>query len=546
MGGQEGGERTEEIGTYYTPKKIATSVLSMATLNETTAIFDPCFGHAALLNGAIDVMKGRKIPSPGCNLAGVDVDPEARKYLNSVYRNGGSEHNFLIADFLAVRPSVLKGAPFNLIICNPPFVRHHDIPKSKREIAVRALEEHNTRVPLTSAYWAYFLSHSLIFLERDAEILFLLPIAFLQSDYARNIRRLLVNRFQEVVVIVPGNGFFPRVQERVIILHGRRYDLGPGSLKLRILEASQKAPLQLASVTSYDKTFADDAKGWAHELLQREAQESYDRVVNLPVVSRLVTWAKLSIGTVTGANAFFILSRSKTEQLEIEKSGLKSIITSSRYLRGMSFGERDFRSIDKNDKPCWLLFTRGLRGKPVPLIQYLREGEAKGIHLRSHCRRRSLWYDLENPTVPDAFLHYMSGVARHIVLNESESGCTNAIHQVRWKRGVTTEIASAVVASFLSTLTQLSCEIRGRRYGGGVLKLEIHEAEELPILVPSLESVSSTEFSRIDDLLRSGNLEAAMDKADRIALSASKDISQADFDIMRQGWNELVGDRLRR
>jgi hypothetical protein len=68
----------------------------------------------------------------------------------------------------------------------------------------------------------------------------------------------------------------------------------------------------------------------------------------------------------------------------------------------------------------------------------------------------------------------------------------------------------------LSTFTQISAEVEGRSYGGGILKHEIGEASSIQLLLPSSVSqkVINDTFEKIDQYLRLGLSDQATIAAD--------------------------------
>jgi hypothetical protein len=88
----------------------------------------------------------------------------------------------------------------------------------------------------------------------------------------------------------------------------------------------------------------------------------------------------------------------------------------------------------------------------------------------------------------------------------------------------------AIACAFLTTLTQISAELEGRSYGGGVLKLEPSEASRLvlPLAMPiEIRDI----LSKFDDLCRRGQHEKATELADRKILR--KLLSSNDLERLR-------------
>lgn len=112
----------------------------------------------------------------------------------------------------------------------------------------------------------------------------------------------------------------------------------------------------------------------------------------------------------------------------------------------------------------------------------IRQAEAEGVHLRSHCARRLPWWSLRDVAVSQAFLTYMASDVPRMALNSARAVSTNAVHRIWWRSKPTSAEAVARVLTTRTSLWRLAGELVGRHYGGGVMKLEPTAAAMLPIV----------------------------------------------------------------
>ena len=174
---------------------------------------------------------------------------------------------------------------------------------------------------------------------------------------------------------------------------------------------------------------------------------------------------------------------------------------------------------------------------PRKVVAWIEQGIAQGVHRRFKCRIRDPWYAVPLGPVPDAFVTCARGGAPKLVLNDSGARCTNTLHAVRWRRAVD---GKAIAVGFLSSLTALIAELYGRRYGGGVLKLDPSDVSSL--LIP-MARISAHEFDHINRMVRAGNEAGARLLADRLTLRKSHCLEEAEYRALCEALSDLVGQR---
>ena len=67
--------------------------------------------------------------------------------------------------------------------------------------------------------------------------------------------------------------------------------------------------------------------------------------------------SRLRIGTVTGANKFFVLSPSRAVQLGISGRYLRPIVAKFSDLKGAAFTDTDIAQLREKDRSCLLFFV---------------------------------------------------------------------------------------------------------------------------------------------------------------------------------------------
>jgi hypothetical protein len=491
-------------------------------------------GFGGLLFAASLVLEEHGTTDPGRLLFGVDVDPEVFNPLSPLRSHRFRQKNFVNADFFAIRNRRFPSR-FRAIVANPPFLRHHQFGEPTRAAARNAALESGVALPKTSALWAYFVVHATTFLAEGARMGLVLPRTFLHADYAKHVRQFLVDRFGQVSVVSFPSRLFAETPEQVVFVLASEH--GQKSSGLHYHETDCLSRLDLQS------TGAASPRIEAIEVPSRLSLCERNILAKVRQHSQATTLgdaARLSIGTVTGANSFFVRSRGDVLRLTPNEIHSRPIVSRSTDLLGIDWTERDHQRLAATDRPSFLLLVREPPPHPSSLASEIKAGADVGLALRYHCRRRRLWYQLdEPPEPPDAFLPYSSNQVPRLISNSAGSLSTNSIHQVRWL--ARDRNASGALVGSLTSLWSVMIESTAASRGRGALKLELRIAQKL--LIPDVP-VQVEVVRECDKLLREGRHTDARELADRIVLKQIFGLRAAEIEVLRNAANRLREFRL--
>ncbi len=530
-------ERRKATGAFYTPPRMARLLARWALESDPSRILEPSFGDGVFLQAAYDALAEAGVPAPASRLTGVEIDAAAAQRACERIPNLKADQ-LHCEDLLSLEPTLL-GEPFEAILGNPPYIRHHRLTAPQiargRAGARRLGVELNGR----SDAWAYFCAHLLRFLAPGGKMALVLPGAVLHAEYAKPLLDALANDQGETQLVGIGERLFPGVQERTVILlldrsrRSRRTVIHRRVASINGLGAAlRRAPKRAPEKRATKKPVAPNP-GLSGALTSRECR-LWQEIEASAGIARLESVARIRIGVVTGANDFFIRTPDAIRALGDGVDSV-SIVSRSRWLTS----------------PRWTVSEHaGLVGKPSRLAlfapsPYLLSASAReelaravglGLDDRSHCARRSPWYAITDTAAPDIFLPYMGSDAPRLVVNESGATCTNAVHRVMLHENTTVPVEVLAAASW-TTLYRLSAELFGRSYGGGVLKLEPSGAAQLRVSTILVAGI----LDEIDEALRSGGVEAARRVADRRILTERLGIGKAELAMLNG-----AAERLRR
>lgn len=521
------------LGAYYTPAYVAGLVSKWAIINHTSRVLDPSFGGCAFMQAAASHLKRKGGRNAGTLVFGVDIDDSCvlhvRKSPDLV------EANVIFRDFLAIQPNEIPGAPFHAIVGNPPYVRHHWLKDERRAVARRIAEDSGQRLPETASLWAYFVLHSLKFLEQSGRLAMLVPEAILQADYAGSVRAALQQHFEKVRLIHLRQRLFDGTDEPVVVIAAEGFGIS-GSLEV----------LSVDTLDELEETLRGNALVKQGTILpngRRISSAALQILTTLKSSEHTRAFGDLAtphIGIVTGANNHFIRSAGELASIDISARARVPILSRTKWLRGLEFTPSDHEALADGGGRAFLVRPTPAQESSPGVRRWIEEGERSGVDRHYKCASRQNWYRVEMMAKPDAFVTSTRLGPPLLVLNRGAFRCTNALYTATWIS--TCDIPPEVVAvGFMTTFVALWSELYGRRYGGGVLKLDLRALCRLP--VPVVAQAGSA-FGPINEALRSGDEGAARALADDSVLRRGLGLSRQDIMLMRDALTELVRQRM--
>lgn len=181
---------------------------------------------------------------------------------------------------------------------------------------------------------------------------------------------------------------------------------------------------------------------------------------------------------------------------------------------------------------------------------YVAAGEKTKVDHAYKCRVRTPWWRVPLVAVPDLFITYMNADTPRLTTNSARVRHLNSIHGVYLAPEHRQIGRQLLPLASLTTVTLLGAELVGRAYGGGMLKLEPREADQLPVPQPALVETVAAQLSErrgaVLRHLRDGRLLAAVDLVDEIVLHQGLSLSVEQVAQLRQAHLTLSSRRTAR
>lgn len=477
------------MGQFATPTGLARAVLRLGLAHlppgEPIRFLDPALGTGSFYSALLAERGDRAIASA----IGVELDPALVARAAALWAGAGLEVR--AGDFTATAPRAEEQA--NLLIANPPYVRHHHLGRdAKSELARRVAWATGLKLSGLAGLYCYFLLLSRAWMAPGGVAVWLIPSEFMDVNYGVAVKRFLLAhltplrihrpdptelQFDDALVssaVLVLRNSPPPADHRVLFTYGGSLDhpAVERAVELRALAASPK---------------------WTR----------YPREPDGPDAGGTPLGALFSVkrGIATGGNHFFVLDEARVAALALPRLYLRPILPPPRRLPADRVDARPDGSPDLPN-PAWLLSCTlpeaQLAARHPALWRYLQSGvpEVSSGYL---CSRRSPWYAQESRAPAPLLCTYMGrergGRPFRFILNQSTAIAAN-VYLLLYPKPA---LAAAMKADsglieriwrYLNGLDAAALARQGRVYGGGLFKLEPAELAAVRI-PPDLCAVGS-------------------------------------------------------
>ena len=394
--------------------------------------------------------------------------------------------------------------------------------------------------------WAPFVIGCMKNLSKNGRLAMVIPAEILHVNYAEDVRKFLGGFAAKISIITFEELIFPDVQQEVLLLLVDRDPTRVKSASLDIIQLKNinslnSFDIDTAPISKYKKIESPSAK-WTTYFLSQEKLREIQKIESNTKIKKLGDLAEVDVGTVTGANKFFVVNSKIIQKYSLKKIALP-LVGRSMHIRGLIFDKNDWERNEQKGIASYLLDFPDNKFKDYPkkMQEYVKLGENLGIQNGYKTGIRKRWYQVPSIWNPDGFLLRRSHKFPKLILNKIGAHTTDTMHRVKMKPKTD---HNSLVFCFYNSVTLAYTELIGRSHGGGVLEILPNDAET--ILIP-YKKVSQKELEKIDLLFRKEkNVEEVLDYVDGVLLKKHLGLSESTISNFRNMWTELVNKRMKR
>lgn len=471
------------LGQFATPTALAVEIQRYAKSclekDEKIRFIDPAIGTGSFYSALLDVFPQKRISAA----VGYEIDPRFGTPARELWDKTGLELH--IDDFTrAETPS--HGDRFNLLICNPPYVRHHHIAaEEKQRLKMRTWTAFGTEISGLAGLYCYFLGLCHAWMADDGLAGWLIPSEFMDVNYGVSVKRYLLDKVTLLHIhrYDPGDAqFCDALVSSTIVWFRNRPPPADGSVRFTF-GGTLERPKQERLISV--ETLRHDPK-WTRYPMKKVHEAAHGPVLG--------DFFRIKRGLVTGNNSYFILPEHEIGCRGLPISAFKPILPSPRYVPddeitsdrlGNPILSRRLFLLD----PPWTECE--IRERYPTLWAYLEEGKAEGIADRYICRHRAMWYVQERRPPAPFVCTYLgrsdnkNGKPFRFILNNSKATAANVYLMLYPREPFERALSDSPemkrrVWRLLNQICPQAMLGESRVYGGGLHKLEPKELENVP------------------------------------------------------------------
>ena len=439
---------------------------------------------------------------------------------------------------------------FDAVIANPPYTRQDDIGNKDyveqlRDTALTFYEtrkrgkkiktvETSIKMSKEAGIYAYFFTHSTHFLREKGIMSYIVSNSWLDVKFGKDIQDFFLKNFQVISIIDFDKRVFEDAAVNTVIVLLRKVS-GKAKSEERDKNLTKfiriKSPIgtdELIDIINNADTPIEDASirlelvpqvslketnKWS---LHLKAPPIYHKLRSSKKICNLEDIADVSVGYVTLANDFFIISKDQADNLGIEREFLFPALTKARNLK--------YLDVRAEDSDSFILFIDQPRSKlkDTNTLKYIEASESKDIEITRGStkgqtvrgfqntpalkNRNGDWFVLKDNGIRTIIVPVLVWERWYASLNRDDIYVNDTFY---WLDPKTKEDYKLLFCYLNSAIVEFLIELMGKSvYGEGVIQIRKYVLKDLPVV--KINELSISDKKRLefvfDNIIESNRL----------------------------------------
>jgi adenine-specific DNA-methyltransferase len=481
----------EYLGQVKTPIWAAKLISYLCIKQPKQRVLDPCFGDGIFLESAhnrINELKHTTKP----DLWGVEIDlvrfAEGLQNFSKKKRN--FNNSFFCGDIFD-----FKEKTFDCIVMNPPYIRQEKLLNqnpdfmNKKILHEKIKDLFGITLSLRSNLYIYFIMYVSSLLKNGGRMGIIIPKGWLDSKHGEEFQKFLLNVFEIEFIIDFAKDSFNNVIVEDCILILKKEKNSSNNIRFvhickepdekifkKILDAKVSFETKKVFVSIIKKNILIKDHKWGKFFYVNSKVMQLLNAKNLVPLSK---FAEIRRGIETNWNEFFILDEKKKNQFNIPDEFLTKIISSPKQLKKLD---------TKNDVNFDYLLSINtqldLSDKFLEISKYVNHNykifskkQNNSVLKKQNTKNIDSWYQTKIFKPSPLIFSYIIRNSKFFIKNSKEYLVRDNFYNIFPKK-TNTDILFALLNSSFS---RLQLELIGRRYGNGILKIQVYELQEIKL-----------------------------------------------------------------
>jgi adenine-specific DNA-methyltransferase len=535
----------KKTGSFYTPPALSRflihHIFNNYSLDNDLNILEPSCGDGQFL---MPLLKEKVLSAhKNVQIDFLDINKEELRKAEEVCTQNkrGEKINLhpINEDFLDFQEE--NRTRYSLIIGNPPYIKKNYLTQDQIEKCREIYNQAGLRLNNVKNIWPAFLLGSIMSLDENGILCFVLPSEFLQVNYTKELRNYILTQFHRIEIFAFNQLIFDGIEQDVIVFIGSKNTAKQG---LSFYQVGSLDDLkEIESSRKFNNVHRKTLDKWTNYILSDEELKFVENLrKDLEPIKNYCE--KVEVGIVTAANKYFVVNEEVVKENNLNHF-VKTLIPKGSFTRDrIRLTKQMVERIRISGKPVNFIHFNDENPSNLDAhaLEYIRKGEEQYLDKRFKCNLRKHWYHVPSVWASDGMFIKRTHLYPRVLINDAGVYVTDSFYRINMKSNF--KIAD-LVFSFYNTLTFVLAELEGRYYGGGVLELTPNEFKNLSI--PFYESVSSYHLSRLEGMIENkADIEIILNFTDGIILKHTLGLSESEIERLRAIYKKLVSRRLKK